>query len=210
MHLRKVFLLGILAFMTSGHTLKSAEFKSAGSILPILVERHSGRSYDDSKPVTADQISTLIEAARSAPSCYNDQPWFFIICDRSTQSETYQKVLDSLVEFNQGWAKHAPLLVIVAANSKFGKNQKPNRWGSYDTGAAASNMMLQASYLGLMAHQMGGFDENRIREDFNIPEGITPMSVMAIGYEKAGEKIPERDRKPVPENFFFGRWSPVK
>ena len=176
------------------------------TIAPLMESRHSGREYDNTKLVTADQIKALSEAARLAPSCYNDQPWFFILCDRTTQPEAYKKVMNCLVEFNQGWAKNAPLLVVVLADSKFEKSQKLNRWGSYDTGAAAFSMALQAAHMGLMAHQMGGFDEDKIRKEFSIPSSVTPMAIMAIGYEQAGAQVPLKDRRPLTDNFFLGAW----
>lgn len=173
----------------------------------IFIERHSGRAYDSSRPVTQEQILMLIEAARAAPSCYNDQPWFFIICNSSTHPDAYQRAFECLVEGNQAWAKEAPLLVIVLAGSKFHKNGKPNRWGAYDAGAAALSMAMEATFIGLMVHQMGGFDENKVKRDFSIPEDVTPMAVMAIGYEKQNEDIPPKERLPLRDNFFMGSWN---
>lgn len=174
----------------------------------LLIQRHSGRSYDATKSVTEEQIHAIVEAARLAPSCFNDQPWRFLICNRQTNPQAYGKVLESLVEFNQNWAKPASVLVVVVAHHRFTKNDNPNRWGPYDSGAAAFAMMLKATSLGLMAHQMGGFDENKIQQDFNIPADYTPMAVMAIGYESEEEanQPHEKDRRPIPANFFDGKW----
>lgn len=178
----------------------------------LIKERHSGRTYDGSKEVSSDQINKIIEAARFTPSCYNDQPWNFIIGNRATHPETYQKIFDTMVEFNQGWAKNAPVLVLAVASTTFSKNDKPNRWGPYDTGAAAISMVYQATALGLMAHEMGGFDEKKAMAAFEIPGGYLPMAVIAIGYEaeNAPDKDPKKDRKPVAENFFFNSWKEGK
>ncbi len=180
------------------------------SLLDVFNKRHSGRSYDSLKPVTLDQIKLLVEAARLAPSCYNEQPWRFIICDRHLTPEAYAKTLSCLVEFNQNWAKNAPLLIISISHNQFTKNQKPNRWGQYDTGAAAFSMMLQATHLGLMVHQMGGFDEIKIQKEFLIPNEFIPISIIAVGYESSAEQTrspPPKDRRAIQENFFLGKWS---
>lgn len=173
--------------------------------LDLIEKRHSGRAFDLNKKVKKEHLLELASAAHLAPSCYNDQPWHFLICDKEQHGDTYAKVLGSLVEFNQNWAKNAPVLVVVLANKVFTKNQKPNRWGPYDSGAAALSWMLKAEELGLMTHQMGGFDEHKIQKELNIPDSIEPMAVMAVGYEANGvEKKEPKDRRPVAEQFYFG------
>ncbi len=97
-------------------------------------------------------------------------------------------------------------MLVSVAGSKFIKNSKPNRWAQYDTGAAAISMALEATSLGLMAHQMGGFDEQKISQRFGIPVEFTPVAVIAIGYEKEGEKPIPKDRKPITDNFYGGTW----
>jgi len=195
--------VSVLSFFMGSYALGASE-----SFENLIHSRHSGRTYDSSKSLSREQIDRLIEAARYSPSCYNDQPWNFIICDKTTHPEAYQKAFNTLVEFNQGWAKNAPVLVIIVAGSTFAKNQKPNRWGQYDAGAAAMSMMYAAESLGLMTHQMGGFDEAKIQKEFNIPEGYIPMAVMSVGYEaeNAQDKNTPKERKPVDANFFFGNW----
>lgn len=173
---------------------------------PLFEERHSGRSFDSEHPVTLEQLHILVETARFAPSCFNDQPWNFIVCDKATDPDAYQKLLSCLVEKNQEWAKEAPVLILAVAGSKFHKNGKPNRWGPYDTGAASMSLVLQATVMGLMTHQMGGFDENKASQEFQIPEEFHPYSVIAVGYEKAGQEKMPKDRRPLHENFFLGAW----
>lgn len=178
------------------------------SILPLFTQRHSGRDYDATRSISSDQIRLLAEAARSAPSSYNEQPWSFIICNRATDPKAYFKALECLVEFNQNWAKNAPVLIIICANRQSTKTKQTNSWGIYDTGAAAICMALEAAAMGLMAHQMGGFDEVKIQREFNIPPEYRPMAVMAIGYEsaQAAISVPPKDRRPLQENFFVGTW----
>jgi nitroreductase len=190
------------------------------SIHELIASRWSGRAYDSGKMVSRDQITSLIEAARWAPSCYGDQPWRFIIFDRATNEASWEKALDCLAEGNRAWAKDAPLLLLSCADSLLSKNGNPNRWGQYDTGAATENLCLQAAALGLMVHQMGGFDSDKTRELFSIPEQFTPMAMMTVGYQLEEDKIPddikereygERARNTLDENFFEGTWEePVK
>lgn len=178
------------------------------SLGALMEARHSGRTFDPSKPVSQEHIEKMIQAARFSPSCYNDQPWSFIITNKANDPEGYQKIFNTLVEFNQGWAKNAPVLIVSVANTAFRKNGKPNRFGEYDTGAAAMSMVYEATALGMMVHQMGGFDDKAVREAFNIPEEFTIQAVMAVGYEAANapDKNTPKDRIPAKENFFFGKW----
>lgn len=180
--------------------------EGSASTLDLLKQRHSGYSFDATKDVSEEQIQALIEASKTTPSCFNDQPWYFVFADRKKNPESYNKILNSLVEKNQQWAKNAPVLVAIIADSKFRHNNGANRWGSYDTGAAAFALMLQATDMGLMTHQMGGFDEKKIQKDLNIPARYSPISVMAIGYEVSGEELKEKTRRPSQENFFKGSW----
>jgi len=107
------------------------------------------------------------------------------------------------------------VLVMVCADTLFNHNQKPNRWGSYDTGAAAVSLCLQATSLGLMTHQMGGFDGAKTRESFNIPEQFEMMSMLSVGYaadveslegEAKERETAPRKRKPLGDLFFNGQW----
>jgi len=194
------------------------QHKSATTATPIhdiITKRWSCRAFDATKPVRQDQLISLVEAARWEPSCFGDEPWRFIVWDRNRDAATWQKAFNCLVEWNQNWVKNAPVLLLVTANSLFRKNGKPNDWGQYDTGAAAENLCLQAVSLGLMAHQMGGFDADKIRHQFEIPEQFTCMAMIAVGYQgeetvlndelKELEMAP-RERTPLGEHFFEGAW----
>jgi nitroreductase len=172
----------------------------------LLQKRYSGYQYDPAKQVTREQLKEISEAGRLAPSSYNEQPWAYIICDRNAHPEAYQKAFSALVEFNQNWAKNAPVLIVCIAATKSARNGKLNPAAQYDTGAATFAMVLKAASMGLMAHQMGGFDADKIKHLFAIPNGFEPMSVMAIGYASSNEVQPERTRKPLGENFFMGSW----
>jgi nitroreductase len=180
-----------------------------------LANRWSGRAYDPNKNLDRKQIVTLLEAARWAPSCFGDEPWRFIICDKTTNETAWQKAFECLVEGNRSWAIDAPLLSIITANTLFGHNDKPNKWCNYDTGAAALSLCVQATDMGLMTHQMGGFDPAKASELFSIPEQFIPIAMMTVGYQLDIEdmtdeikerELAERKRKPLGECFFEGEW----
>lgn len=184
-------------------------------IAPVLADRWSGRAYDAAKPVSREQTLALLEAARWAPSCFGDQPWRFMVWDKHLDAASWQRAFDCLVPGNQAWVQNAPLLFLITADSLFNHNGKPNRWGQYDTGAAAENLCLQASAMGLMAHQMGGFDADKARATFAIPEQYALMAMMSVGYPAdistlSGEVLERetaaRTRRPLGELFFDGAW----
>jgi nitroreductase len=183
-------------------------------IAPVLAERWSGRAYDPDRPVEREKLIALLEAARWAPSCFGDQPWRFLVWDRFADAETWQRAFDCLSEGNRPWVIRAPLLLLASADRQF-TDGRPNRWGQYDTGAAAMSLSIEATALGLMVHQMGGFDAARIRAEFAIPERYDCMAMIAVGYQLPEALIPEelkereyapRSRREIRERFFMGEW----
>ena len=192
--------------------------KPAITQVPIdstIANRWSGRAYDAVKPVSHAQVLAMLEAARWAPSCFGDEPWRFIVWNKSTDATGWQRAFDCLMPGNQSWAKDAQVLVLVCANTLFGHNQQPNRFAQYDTGAAAENLCLQATALGLMTHQMGGYNADLAREKFHVPPQYTPMAMITVGYpaDIAGltgdvltRETSERKRKPISSLFFTGQW----
>jgi nitroreductase len=197
--------------------------KPAITQVPIdstLAERWSGRAYDANKAITSEQTVALLEAARWAPSCMGDQPWRIVVWDKNIDPVAWQMAFDCLAPSNQSWVQHSPLLLLICADTLFTKNAQPNRWAEYDTGAAAQNLCLQATSMGLMAHQLGGFDVQKTRESFNIPTQFTLMAMIAVGYPVNESAIPEdllaretaeRTRRPLGELFYQGAWEkPIK
>ena len=180
-----------------------------------IAKRWSPRAFDATKAVSHQQIIALLEAARWAPSSYNDQPWRFIVCNKTSNPTAWQAAFDCLAPSNQTWVKDAPLLLLGCANTILDLNQQANRFAQYDTGAAAENLVLQAASMGLAAHQMGGFNSDLAREKFAIPTQFTPMAMLCLGYAGDVNNLPEdlkerelaaRKRKPVGEVFFDGIW----
>ncbi len=181
----------------------------------IIQERWSPRSFDPDKQVSHDDLLALLEAARWAPSCFNDQPSRFVVCDKATDETGWQNALSTLVEKNRLWARNAPVLILAVAMENFNHNGKPNRWAMYDTGAASVSLCLQATAMGLIVHQMGGFDAEKAREVFNLPGDCRPMAMMAVGYQADVDALDDdfkeaelaaRSRIALNERFFAGQW----
>lgn len=181
----------------------------------LIANRWSGRAFDSKRPVAHEHIISLLEAARWAPSCFGDEPWRYVICDKIRNEIAWNKALACLSEGNQSWAVNAPVLILALANTIFSHNNSPNRWAQYDTGAASMSLCIQATSLGLMVHQMGGFSVDNAADSFNIPEQYTPMAMIAVGYQLAEDDITGemmeressvRHRNPLTEQFFDGEW----
>lgn len=181
----------------------------------LIANRWSGRAYDASQGVSQAQVISLLEAARWAPSCFGDQPWRYVVCNKADNLQAWQAAFDCLVPGNQSWAVNAPVLLLICADTLFSHNDKPNKWAPYDTGAATENLCLQATALGLMAHQMGGFDADKARATFNVPERYQILAMVTVGYQADVESLTgetkeretaARSRKPLNELFFNGQW----
>jgi len=186
------------------------------SINELMVRRWSPRAFEEGRPVEKGKIQSLLEAARWSPSCFNDQPRHFLVFDGS-DAQAMERARECLVPGN-AWALKAPVLVLSVARETFEHNGKPNRWAQHDTGLATENLLLQAVELGLAAHPMAGYDADRARSEFGIPEGYTSIAMIAIGYpyraslENLDEKfrakeLAARTRKPVSEIAFAGTWN---
>jgi nitroreductase len=197
------------------HTAEDVEKVKHAPALPGVIEeilaRWSPRAFSH-KPVAAEDLKKIFDAARWAASSYNEQPWRFLVGHRG--DATYQKIFDSLIEFNQGWAKSAPVLILSAASKSFAHNGATNHFAIHDTGAASAYLALQATALGLHAHSMAGFDQEKARAAFGIPDSYHIGAVTALGHLGDVNTLPEglrelevsaRQRKPLSE-FVFAEW----
>jgi nitroreductase len=194
----------------------SARQKPAPTAVPIheiLSHRWSPRAFD-SRAVEPGKLHSLFEAARWAASAYNAQPWFFLVGTKDDPAN-FQRVLDCFVEFNQGWAKHAPVVALSVARLKFEHNGQPNRHAFHDVGQAAANLALQATALGLQIHQMAGIEPEKARATFAIPEGYEAVAGIALGYPGDPASLPDhlrdrelapRQRNPLSSFVFTGTW----
>jgi nitroreductase len=181
-------------------------------VLPAILQRWSPRSFADRDVSTAD-LKKLFEAVRWAPSCFNEQPWRFLVGLRG--SNTYKKIFSTLVSFNQGWAGKASVLILGAAKTKFTHNETPNGFAFYDLGAAAAFLVLQATAFGLSTHQMAGYDQAAARTALGIPEDYALGAVIALGYQGGpaalgneqliAQETAPRQRKPLSD-FVYSAW----
>lgn len=147
-----------------------------------FLDRWSPRSFQDT-PVDSEDVQTLFEAARWAPSCFNEQPWHFVY---GTKASARERLAGVLVDSNRAWASKAPMLVAVFSKRSFERNGKPNRWADFDTGSAWMSFTLQAEKLGLSCHAMGGFDPDKAYAVTGLdPERFNAICMVAVG--KKGE-----------------------
>jgi nitroreductase len=178
--------------------------QSSFQINSFIIDRWSPRSMTGGE-LDEDTIMSLFEAARWAPSSYNNQPWRFIYAKRNTSY--WNKLFNLLVEPNKIWAKNAALLVVVIASKNFEYNGKYSITHQFDSGAAWENLALEASTRGLVSHGMQGFDYDKARIDLEIPQDFDVMAMIAIGKKGPKENIPielqnkefPNDRKPLKE-----------
>lgn len=179
----------------------------------LVRNRWSPRAFSD-KPVPPEVLRSLFEAARWAPSSNNEQPWAFLVATKGEQ-KFHASLLSTLVEFNQVWAKHAPVLAIAVSELEFARTGQPNRNAFYDTGAAVAHLTAEATARGLFVHQMAGFDPHKAIELFHIPKGWEPIAAFVIGYPGDPQSLPDnlrerelgfRSRKPLADFVMTGRW----
>ena len=184
--------------------------ETAVPVNEVIATRRSPRSLDPSAAISDTDLVAILEAARWAPSAFNGQPWRFFVGKQG--DPTYSQILASLVEFNQGWAKNAAALILVAA--------KPTRedgsiHGDYqfDCGLAVAQLVIETHDRGLVAHQMTGFDKDKARTNLEMASELVPLVVIAIGKQDLPEKLPAamaerevapRGRKPLEELVIAG------
>jgi nitroreductase len=190
--------------------------KRAETIYPIhevLERRWSPRAFAD-RPIEAEKLRSLFEAARWTASSMNEQPWRFILACR-THKEDFENAAACLMPMNRAWAQNAPVLVFAIAKKAFSQNDRPNRVAIYDLGQAVANLSMQATSLGLSLHQMGGIEIEKVRSTYAIPAEFEPVTAIAIGYAGDHETLPEelrrreiapRTRHPFEKFVFSHEW----
>lgn len=188
-------------------------------IHPIIKQRWSPRSLSP-QSLDKDKLQRIFEAARWAPSGFNEQPWRFIVGIRG--DATWQKMYDALVEFNQIWAKNAPVLVVNLGKKTISKNGQANASFQYDVGQSIAYITFQAAAEGLVVHQMGGFNREALKKAFDVPDDYAVLTVCSIATQDSPDKLPPnfeemerapRQRRPLEELVYteaFGKpWPPA-
>ncbi|MBK0422139.1 nitroreductase family protein [Leucobacter sp. CSA2] len=166
-------------------------------VIDALSARWSPRAFDTEHAFPEGALRGLLEAARWAPSAANTQPWRFIVTRRG--SDSFARVMDTLMGFNREWAGDAAALIVNVAEM-IDDEGKPRPWAEYDLGQAVSHLSVQATAEGFHVHQMGGFDRDAIAREFDLDERFRPVSITAIGMVGTPEQLPEvlRERELAP------------
>ncbi len=192
--------------------------KKAPTNLPVIepiLERWSPLAFDP-KPVEEEKILTMFEAARWAPSSYNEQPWRYIYAQKGDKN---REVLEGLLAEGNAWAKNAGVLMISFGKKNFSYNDSPNYYNLHDTGAASAYMVAQLPSLGLVGHQMMGFDRDHANEKLGVPDDFAPGSMIAVGYYAGQDGLDDgmkqredgpRVRKDLHDIAFNGEWKAAR
>ncbi len=175
----------------------------------LFIKRWSPRAMSG-EAVTKEELFSLFEAARWAPSSYNNQPWRFVYALKNTHQ--WDKLFNLLVDFNKSWCKNAGALVMVISKKTFDHNNKPARTHSFDTGAAWENLALQGMMKGCVVHGMEGFNYDQARQELNIPDDHAVEAMVAVGKPGKKEDLPQEiqknespnERKKISEFIFEG------
>jgi nitroreductase len=192
-------------YRSESQTIRKPEYP----INPLILNRSSPRSMTGEE-LDEHDIMSLFEAARWAPSSFNNQPWRFIYAKRNTGH--WDRLFNLLVDANKLWAKNAALLIVVISRKNFEYNEKPARTHQFDAGSAWENLALEASSRGIVAHGMQGFDYEKARVDLGIPVDFEVMAMIAIGKKGPKENLPAElqdkeklsDRKPLKDIIMEG------
>jgi len=182
------------------------------AIEPIFLQRWSPRALSG-EPITDAEMLTLFEAARWAPSTYNEQEWRFLYARRDTPQ--WPLFFDLLMEGNRAWCQRAALLSVIVAHKVFQRNGQPNPVHVFDSGLAFENLALQGTAMGLVVHGMAGFDFAKARTALSVPEDYAVSAMFAVGRPGDPTHLPpeirEREspsqRKPVREIICEGRFA---
>jgi nitroreductase len=170
----------------------------------IFLDRWSPRAMSG-EPLDERELSRLFEAARWAPSTYNEQEWLFLYAHRD--SPHWPAFFDLLMEANRAWCDRAAVLIVVLSHRVFALNGRPNPVHTFDAGAAFENMALQGAAMGLVVHGMAGFDRDRARTELRVPDDYAVEAMVAVGHPGDPAELPEplrqreapSGRKPIAE-----------
>ncbi|MDR3581554.1 MAG: nitroreductase family protein [Oryzomonas sp.] len=194
--------------------IKGSDKRHADHLIDaIFLNRWSPRAMSGEE-IPAEDLMVLFEAARWAPSSYNNQPWRILYASRD--SKHWPLFFDLLVDANRAWCVNAAALLVMVSKTTFDHNGKPSRTHSYDTGAAWENLALQGCLRGYVVHGMQGFDYDRARTTLNIPDDYQVEAMAAIGRPGRMEDLPEalqgretpNDRRKLAQTVCEGPFCP--
>jgi len=209
--------IGIILWMVSKLSSVMRPETEVEGIVDAIGGRWSSRAIDASAPITSGVLGRLFEAARWAPSSFNNQPWRFLAFGQEN-ADALEMARKTLVPRN-AWALAAPRLIFVLSRIDISGTKRANALAMYETGMAVIQMALQATQEGLVFHQMIGFDSKQFRENFGVSENFAILTAVAVGWPGNPELIPEdlrlmetktRTRKAIAELVFFNGAVPSK
>ena len=194
--------------MVKGSSTRKPDFP----VDPLFVDRWSPRAMSG-EPIPEADLFTLFEAARWAPSSFNNQPWRILYARRDTPH--WPTFFDLLADPNKGWCAKAAALLLFVSKTTFDHNNKPSVTHTFDCGAAWENLALQGSRMGLVVHGMQGFDYDRARTALKIPDGFQVEAMAAVGRPGDPAELPEKlrereapnDRRPLSQTVCEGAWA---
>lgn len=178
---------------------------SRSFLQPFITDRISPYAFSE-KAIDDESLELLFEAARRAPSSFNEQPWRFIYARK--EDKEYETFISLLMEGNREWVMNVPLIGISCAKLNFSLNGKPNKFALHDTGLAMGGLLAQATFMGIRVHQMGGYYPEKAKELLKIPDEYETLAMFVIGYQGEADQLPaelkerelkERVRKPLGE-----------
>ncbi|MDQ2999963.1 MAG: nitroreductase family protein [Fibrobacterota bacterium] len=193
-------------------TLKTAAHRKPGHpVDPLFPARWSRRAMSGAH-LSRETLMTLFEAARWAPSSFNNQPWRFVYAARGT--EAWPRFLDLVTPRNKSWCQGAGALIIIVSKHTFDADGRLSKTHSFDTGSAWMSLAVQANMLGLTARGMEGFDYGRAIDEVGLPDGYSVEAMCAVGYPAPADVLPEdlrakeipTGRRPLAETVFEGRF----
>jgi nitroreductase len=194
-------------------TMSSMQAATDAPVHDFIAKRWSPYAFSD-KRVSAADLRSLFEAARWAPSSYNEQPWRYIVATADKPKE-FERLLSCLVEGNQAWARQAPVLALGVFSHTLERTGKPNAAAQHDLGQASAYLTFEATARGLVVHQMIGIQPDKAREAYAIPADFSALTGLAIGYAGKPDRLPEalrdrdakrKPRKPASAIVFCGAW----
>ncbi|MBN1645935.1 nitroreductase family protein [Candidatus Woesearchaeota archaeon] len=185
-------------------------------ILGELKRRHSVLVFQD-KDVEKEKVDAMIEAARWAPSCFNNQPWNYVLVSRK---DSTREALDNSLPAGNSWAHSAPYIAVVCARVRDSCETNRQNYYMYDVGLSVMSFCIEAEHQGIGTHQMAGFDEQSVRQALSMPDEYRVVVIIAFGYKQDPTEVwdtlhpkikkrlnNQRERKSSDDNFFFEKFS---
>jgi len=172
--------------------------ETSAPITELIRDRWSPRSFDQAHEISDQDLSSILEAARWAPSANNGQPWRFSVAKRDTELHT--QMADALSGFNKAWAPTASALIVVSV--KKDEDGSSSKRHFYDAGLSVSHLILQAQALGLHSHQMSGINFEKMEKLLGTPSDLEVAVAIAIGKKDLPEKLedPALERELAPRS----------